>query len=130
MPRVGLRSMTLSGLILLLAGAQAMAAESFAPITGWDRQLFASYLIATATVRLPEEDQVDTDDEGEFVLLGDRQGVLGVEVESPEDDTPITVKISASSILEESTFSGTLDTEGTVYRIFPRVRYKYNVLAR
>jgi hypothetical protein len=109
--------------------APAIAQESFTPLTGWDRQLFPSYLVATATIRLPEENEVD-DDTAEYTVIGDRQGVLGVEIDAPADDTSVTVTISGNEILEPSVLECTLDEEGATYRIYPPVRYKYGVLGR
>ncbi len=118
--------------ILLLSGGALLAQDDYTTIAGWDQQLFSSYLVATATVRLPAEDQVedDTDDESAVEVLGDRQGVLGIEVTSPEAGATIVVTVMANAIMEESTFEGTLDEEGGVYRIFPRIRYKYDVLSK
>lgn len=117
-----------ASLVLLSGGASAQ--EEFAPITGWDRQLFPSYLVGTATIRLPEWEEVELDEEADTVALGDQQGVLGIEIEAPEDETEVSVTISGSEILEETTFETTLDSAGVTYRIFPRVRYKYGVLTR
>ena len=107
-----------------------MAQDSYTPIPGWDHQIFPSYLVATATVRLPAEDEVNEDDDSEIKVLGDKQGVLGVELTSPGAETPVKVTIMSNAILEESTFEGTLDDEGTVYHIFPRVRYDYDRLTK
>jgi len=116
--------------IVILAVLPAAAQDSYSPIAGWDRQLFPSYLVATATVHLPPQDEVNDDDDAEFVALGDMQGVLGVELISPSEESEVTVTVLGNGILEESTFEGTLDEEGTVYRIFPRIRYKYDALMR
>src|SRR6201999_1026492 len=62
--------------------------------------------------------------------LGDRQGLLGVNILSPGDDVPVTVTITSDSILEPSTFTGTLDSQDTTYAIFPRIKYKYGVLMK
>src|SRR4051812_8260040 len=114
----------------LLTAALANAQDAYTPISGWDHQLFPSYLIATATVHLPSEDEVNDDSDPGVRVLGDRQGVLGIELTSDEADTDVTVTIMANAVLEESELEVTLDEEGTVYRIFPRIRYKYDVLAK
>src|SRR5690349_18195716 len=115
---------------LMLTAAFASAQDAYTPIPGWDHQLFPSYLIATATVHLPSEDEVNDDSESGVRVLGDRQGVLGVELTSDEADTDVTVTIMANAVLEESSLDVTLDEDGTTYRIFPRIRYKYDVLAK
>ncbi len=116
-------------LAIAYGAASVHAQENFTPLIGWDRQLFPSYLVATATIRLPEENEVD-DDTAEYTVIGDRQGVLGVEIESPADDTSVTVTITGSAILEPSSLECTLEQEGATYRIYPPIRYKYGVLAR
>jgi hypothetical protein len=123
--------------ILALLGCSAASANAeFTPIAGWDHQLFPSYLIATAAIRSAAADEDEETDDAEdengdesFEILGDHRGVLGVRVESPGDDVEITITISGNEIMEESTFSGTLETEGQVYLIFPRIKYKYAALA-
>jgi hypothetical protein len=118
-------------LVTALLSATAAAEElTYTPITGWDHQLFPSYLVASATVRLPQEDQVDEDSEADVTVLGDTQGVLGVELTSPGEESTVVVTVLANSILEESTFEAELDEEGGVYRIYPRIRYKYDVLTK
>jgi hypothetical protein len=112
-----------------LSAFSAAARAEFTPITGWDHQLFPSYLVSTATIRLPDE-VADEDTEADEQVLGDRQGVLGVKIDSPGADVPVTVTISGSEILEPSTFTGTLETEGTTYAIFPKIKYKYGVLTK
>ena len=122
-----------------------IARADFTPIAGWDHQLFPSYLVATATLRLPEVDEAEAEeavesesDEADTAaetgenaeVLGDPQGVLGVTIESPGEDTPVTVTITSDAILEPSTFVGTLEEEEGTYTIYPRIRYKYGLLAR
>lgn len=117
---------------VVLIFARITRAE-FTPIDGWDHQLFPSYLIATATVRAAsqEGDEQNEDEEQESAqILGDPHGVLGVRIESPGDEIDVTVTISADEILEESELNCTLDAEGATYLIFPRIKYKYGVLAR
>ncbi|MBX9788259.1 MAG: transglutaminase-like domain-containing protein [Pirellulales bacterium] len=120
---------TVLSLSILPIATSARAQVSFSPLAGWDRQLFPSYLVATATIRLPEENEVD-DDTAEYTVLGDRQGVLGVEIDAPADETSVTVTITGSEILEPSSLECTLDEEGATYRIYPPIRYKFGVLAR
>src|SRR5262245_53601824 len=99
----------------ICSSASALA-QDYTPIAGWDRQLFPSYLVATATVRLPAEDEVNDEDEPDVYVLGDRQGVLGIEITAPSAGSVVTVTVMGNSILEESTFEGTLDEEEGVYR--------------
>jgi hypothetical protein len=113
------------GLILTVSRARG---ADFETENGWNDQLFPSFLIATATLKLPDE-AIENRAEGEEVL-GDAQGLLGVTIEADEDDTPITVTISCGTIMEPSIYKGTLEKSGTTYTIFPKIKYKYDVLAK
>lgn len=143
----------LMGALILLAGTPGMApAVDFTPLAGWERQLFPSYLVATATIRLPDEVADDIQAEAEetedadpaaaegtdatgdeapaSVLLGDEQGVLGVHLVSPRAGAEVKVTIRCESICEPSTFRGTLDEADVEYAIFPTIRYRYDRLGR
>jgi hypothetical protein len=120
-----IRSVAFLSLLLTAIGGTTRA--EFATETGWNDQLFPSFIIATATIRLPEE--ALEEHQGEQVL-GDPQGLLGVTLEAEEDETPVTVTISCDAIMEPSTLTGTLAQAGEEYRILPKIKYKYDVLAR
>jgi hypothetical protein len=112
----------------ILAAASRVLGADFETETGWNDQLFPSFIIATATLKLPEE-AIEDRAEGEEVM-GDTQGLLGVTIEAAEDDSPVTVTISCGTIMEPSIFKGTLEKSGTTYTIFPKIKYKYEVLAK
>ena len=116
---------SLAALIVLTVGFSARA--EFETKAGWSEQLFPSYLIATAAIKLPQ-DAMGEDEEQD--VLGDAQGLLGVYVEADEDDTPVTVTITCDAIMEPSVFTGTLATAGETYTILPKIKYKYDALAR
>lgn len=113
--------------VALVLWCYATAQAEIQTQAGWDGQLFPSFIIATATIRLPEDAVEDYDDSQ---VLGDRQGLLGVTVTAPEDGAPIKVTVSCDAILEPSTFAGTLESEGESYTVLPKIRYKYAALAK
>src|SRR5581483_4999661 len=117
-----LRSLAISALALVTLCLEGRA--EFTTIAGWDRQLFPSYAVATATLRR------DQDAEANESELGDPRGLLGVEIEAPEDDTTVKVTIECGDIMEPSTLSCTLATGGETYTIRPRIRYKYGALTQ
>jgi hypothetical protein len=112
----------------ILAAASRVPGADFETETGWNDQLFPSFIIATATLKLPKEAIEDRAEDEE--VLGDAQGLLGVTMEANEDDVPVTVTISCGTIMEPSIFKGTLEKSGTTYTIFPKIKYKYDVLAK
>ena len=97
----------------------------FATIAGWDRQLFPSYIVATATVQGQDEKARTADNPN---VLGNGSGVLGVRLRSPKDTASVRVTISSDLILEPSVFSGTLASQGEEYRINPNLKFKYATL--
>jgi hypothetical protein len=115
---------SLSALTCLAASLAATnAAGGFTPLAGFDQQIFPSYIIATAPMRVADD---ETDDH----RLGDPRGLLGVEVVAPYDEAPVVVTVQCDECLEPSVFVGTLPIEGETYRIFPKIKYKYAWLAR
>ena len=113
-------------LVLVCLASAGTARGEFTTITGWDKQLFPSYAVAAATIRLPQSD----DDAKDETILGDEQGVLGVQIESPGDNVAVKLTITSNEIMEPTTFSGTLATKGETYTIYPRIRYKYGALLK
>jgi len=116
------RTAVLASLLLLSSFASSAQAE-FTPIAGWDRQLFPSYIIATASYR----PGAAVDDK---TALGDPLGLLGVVVRSTGPNTPIKVTIECSDYFESSSYSGTLADAGTDYRIHPKIKFRYDKLAQ
>ncbi len=110
---------------LSLAGSAGLVRAEFEAETGWNGHLFPSFIVATATVKLPAADDEEEDD-----VLGDPKGLLGVTVEAGEDDQPIKVTITCDAVMEPSVFSGTLATKGESYTINPKIKYKFDQLAK
>jgi hypothetical protein len=108
-----------------IAGAAPGARGDFATIAGWDRQLFPSYIVATAAVHGQEEKDRKADSPH---VLGNGSGILGVRLRAPNDAAGVRVTISSDLILEPSVFSGTLATGGEEYRINPNLKFKYATL--
>ncbi len=94
----------------------------FKIIAGWDQQLFPSYIIATATIK-------DESKSTEENLLGDRNGLLGIELVAPNDQTPIEITIAGNEFIESSTLISRLPKKGVSYRVFPKIKYRYQQLS-
>jgi hypothetical protein len=120
----GFRTLSLVLTCVAVTGAARSARAEFATIAGWDRQLFPSYIVATATVHGQDEKARAANPS----VLGNGSGVLGVRLRSPKDSAGVRVTISSDLILEPSVFSGTLATEGEEYRINPNLKFKYATL--
>ncbi|MFO0941043.1 MAG: hypothetical protein U0930_09765 [Pirellulales bacterium] len=95
----------------------------FTPITGWDKQLFPSFIIGTAAMK--GDDASTSENE-----LGDSRGLLGVEVVSPKDNATIEVTIECNDFAEPSKFSGRLPKKGETYTVFPKVKYRFDKLSQ
>jgi hypothetical protein len=115
--------------IAALFSLATMAQAEFTTLSGWDRQVFPSYAVATATLRAGDVEEAEGE-EADETELGDPRGILGVQLESPADDATVTVTITCSDIMEPSTFTGTLAQAGETYTIRPRIKYKYGALTQ
>ena len=121
----GFRTLSLVLTCVTVAGSASGARAEFATIAGWDRQLFPSYIVATASVHGQDEKVRAADNPNVF---GNGSGILGVRVRSPKDNADVRVTISSDLILEPSVFSGRLPSEGEEYRINPNLKFKYATL--
>ncbi|MFO0945595.1 MAG: hypothetical protein U1D30_06575 [Planctomycetota bacterium] len=112
----------LLGVVASLCLLTAPVHADFQPIAGFDQQLFPSYLIATAAMRPnPTPDAY---------RLGDSLSLLGVEVKAPAKDVEVKVAIECDDFCEKSTFAGKLAEANATYRITPKIKFRYDRLAR
>lgn len=109
---------------LLILPATSVCAE-FEPESGWNGHLFPSYIVATATMK-----PVATADDDDDNVIGDSRGLLGISIEADEDDQEVTITISCDAIMEPSTITCTLPEAGETYIVRPKIKYKYDQLAR
>jgi hypothetical protein len=100
----------------------------FEAIKGWSGHLFPSYIIATAAMKPPEKSEKDNG--SGIVVLGDQRGLLGVAFSATDDDQKVIVTISCDAIMEPSVFSATLAEKGKTYILYPKIKYKYDDLAK
>ncbi len=113
-------------LLLFLAGSRvslAQSQESFTPIVGWDKQCFPSFIIGTAAMK--SEGITAPPDS-----LGDPNGLLGISLEAPADNTQIDVTIECPPFATASRFVGKLSTSGKTYSVYPKMNYDYNALSQ
>jgi hypothetical protein len=115
-----------TAIAMALSITTAASASDFEIQAGWNDQLFPSFIVATATIKLPQE----AVEEYEGTELGDPQGLLGITIEAPEDETEITVTVTCDEIMEESVFTGTLASGGETYTILPKIKWNYKALMK
>lgn len=108
--------------VLWMCATTSSLRGEFETIAGWDEQVFPSYLISTAAMKHTTEVDETT--------LGDALGAFGVVVTATEDDQPIKVSILCDGFAETSEFVGVLPKEGQAYRVFPKMRYKFEKLSQ
>src|SRR2546421_12361639 len=105
-----MRSLTLAVVVslvfLLKPGVRAGDVE-WEPEANMDHQLFPSLLISTASVRPVEpDDQEGEEAEADASLLGDRFGLVGVEIHSPAANTKVKVTLKSNDLMNESVWEG------------------------
>lgn len=118
----------LSLAISFLTGSVA-SADDFTPLIAFDQQLFPSFIISTASMKsAPPEDGQEADPAAPMIV-GDRDGLLGIKFVSPRKDTQIKVTITCDEVMEASHFSGRLSEKGKEYHIYPKIKYRFTKLA-
>ncbi len=106
-------------LLVLLSSASAWADNpTWQPLFDLD-DLFPSYILSTATARAPNPPPN---------YIGDPFGLVGAEVKTDSPSTKIRVRIELDQIADQTDFETTLPNPGT-YRIYPKIRYRYQRLA-
>jgi hypothetical protein len=118
--------------------------DTFTPVAGWDEQLFPSYIISTAKMKVEEPSEDESAEENEAVdeatadeataeeaveVLGDPTGQLGVELTASDAGQQVKVTISCDEIMQPSTLTVQLPESGTTYQLNPPVKYKFQKLA-
>lgn len=119
-----LKPFTLAMSAVLLAANVPLAVADWAPILEMDGMLFPSYLVASATMKRPAPEDVPED------VLGDPMGIIGIEIDAPEEEVQIEVVVSGNSVMEKSVFKGTLEPGDGTYLIYPKIRYKFDELLK
>ena len=100
------------------------AAVVWEPFAGMDAQIFPSFVVATATLRLPQEDK-EADDP---FSLGADMGFIGATLEKVPANSRLKVEVKPNAIMDASTFDGRATAGAGDYDIFPKLNYKYDVL--
>lgn len=99
------------------------------PEANMDHQLFPSLLISTASVRPVDEDDEEAE-APDSSLLGDRFGLVGVSIHSPEAGTKVKVTLKANDLMNESVWEGELPDADEDYFVAPKVNYKFDHLRK
>ncbi len=78
------------------------AALRWEPVVGMDAQLFPSFIVSTATMRLPQEDDAVEDPR----QLGEALGFIGASLEGVPANSRLRVEAKANAVMEASVFEG------------------------
>ena len=123
------RYLALLALAITFVTGSPASAEDFVPLIAFDQQLFPSFIISTASMKSAPPEEGQEVDPTAPVIIGDRDGLLGVKLISPKKDTQIKVTITCDDVMEESQFSGKLSEKGKEYHIYPKIKYRFTKLA-
>ncbi|MFN9719327.1 MAG: hypothetical protein ACK58L_11560 [Planctomycetota bacterium] len=138
--------MYLATTFLTLLGS-SLRANDFEPHVRFNGQLFPSFIISTAAIKngaaspirslgpVNAESDATTDESTEAAaevfpeMIGDQNGLIGVEITATRSNVPITVTVTCDEVMDPSTFSGQLPKKGEKYLVNPKIRYKFSKLA-
>jgi hypothetical protein len=123
------RYLALLALAITFVTGSPASAEDFVPLIAFDQQLFPSFIISTASMKSAPPEEGQEVDPSAPVIIGDRDGLLGIKFVSPKKDTQIKVTITCDDVMEVSQFSGKLSEKGKEYHIYPKIKYRFTKLA-
>jgi len=112
--------------LAVLAATIAHAAETtWEPNIYPENQLFASFVVSTAMIDLPEDEQPSWGDRH----LGDEQGVIGAELEHVPKGAKITVDVKKGPFIEGGRITVTAPKGGD-WLVHPKVAYDFDALTK
>jgi len=94
------------------------------PAVGMDAQIFPSYVVSTATMTLPQEEDAEEDPR----VLGETLGFIGASLENVPANSAIRVDIKPNAVMESSSFEGRAEAGAGEYEVYPKINYKYDAL--
>lgn len=104
--------------------APAIAAPRWEPFVGMDAQLFPSFIVSTATLRLPQEEDVEDDPR----QLGEALGFIGAALEGVGAGSRLKIEVKANAAMDASVFDATASAGAGRYEIYPKINFKYDAL--
>ncbi len=106
------------------AAAAAAAAIQWEPVVGMDAQIFPSFVVSTATLRLPQEE----DEEDDPRMLGEAMGFIGAYLDGVPNGSQIKVIVAPNAAMESSSFQGRAAAGAGEYAVYPKINYKFDAL--
>jgi hypothetical protein len=116
-----------SWLALSLASVKGADALEWTPEANMDHQLFPSMIIATASVRPIEEDDIEAKEPDPY-LLGERFGLVGVAIKHAGENAKVKVTLKENDLMAATTWEGVLSEADHDYYVAPKVNYKFERL--
>jgi len=100
------------------------AAVRWEPVVGMDAQLFPSFIVSTATIRLPQEADAEEDPR----QLGEALGFVGASLDNVPSGSRIRVEVKPNAVMEASAIEASADAGAGDYHVYPKINYRYDVL--
>lgn len=106
------------------AAPPSASAIQWEPFVGMDAQLFPSFIVSTATLRLPQEDDAEVDPR----QLGETLGFIGAALDGVPAGSRLRVEVKPNAVMEASAFEGQAAEGSGDYEIYPKINFKYDAL--
>ena len=106
------------------AKAEPSTALRWQPLVGMDAQLFPSFIVSTATLRLPQEDDAEADPR----QLGEPLGFIGAALDGVPSGSRLRVEVKANAAMESSVVEVRAGAGSGEYEVYPKINFKYDAL--
>lgn len=114
------------GQVVTTETAAPGATAEWRPVVDMGEEIFPSFIIASATMKESPFDSVNDSP----ARLGDKRGVIGVEIVNPAANSKVRVGIEENEVMHASVYEAELPTAGETYRIYPSPSYRFDALQK
>lgn len=102
----------------------ARTALAWEPFVGMDEQLFPSFIVSTATLRLPQEEDAADDPR----QIGEALGFIGAAVDGVPAGSRLKVEVKPNAVMDVSSLEAMASTGSGAYELYPKINFKYDAL--
>lgn len=122
----GTKGSSTPGAVTTITTPAPGATAEWQPVVDMGEEIFPSFIVASATMKESPFDAANDSPN----RLGDKRGVVGVEVVNPAPNSKLRVELGENEIMRPSVFETELSAAGETYRVYPQTNYRFDALQK